>query len=55
MPYLGYKSISLITKKNNSMITIIKINNKKNYFKKIISFLLPILRNLLSKKRRNRK
>tara|TARA_Y100000287_G_scaffold36394_1_gene27465 strand:- start:612 stop:1898 length:1287 start_codon:yes stop_codon:yes gene_type:complete len=43
MPYLGYKSISLITKKNNSMITITKINNKKNYFKKIISFLLPIV------------
>ena len=43
MPYLGYKSISLITKKNNSIITITKINNKKNYFKKIISFLLPIV------------
>ena len=43
MPYLGYKSISLITKKNNSMIIITKINNKKNYFKKIISFLLPIV------------
>ena len=43
MPYLGYKSISLITKKNNSMITITKINNKKNYFKKIVSFLLPIV------------
>ena len=25
------------------MITITKINNKKNYFKKIISFLLPIV------------
>lgn len=43
MPYLGYKSISLITKKTNSPIIITKINSKKNYFKKIISFLLPIL------------
>ena len=43
MPYLGYKSISLITKKTNSPIIITKINNKKNYFKKIISFLLPIV------------
>ena len=44
MPYLGYKSISLITKKNNSLITIIKIKNKKNYLKKLIIFkLLPIL------------
>ena len=36
MPYLGYKSISLITKKTNSPIIITKINSKKNYFKKII-------------------
>lgn len=43
MPYLGYKSISLITKKTNSPIIITKINSKKNYFKKIISFLLPVL------------
>tara|TARA_A100001015_G_scaffold230171_1_gene260370 strand:- start:925 stop:2211 length:1287 start_codon:yes stop_codon:yes gene_type:complete len=43
MPYLGYKSISLITKKTNSPIIISKINSKKNYFKKIISFLLPVL------------
>ena len=43
MPYLGYKSISLITKKTNSPIIITKINNKKNYFKKIISFLLPLV------------
>lgn len=43
MPYLGYKSISLITNKTNSPITITKIRNKKNYFKFIISFFLPIL------------
>ena len=43
MPYLGHKSISLITKKNNSLLTITKIRNKKNYLKKIISFLLPLL------------
>ena len=29
MPYLGYKSISLITNKTNSPITITKIRNKK--------------------------
>lgn len=43
MPYLGHKSISLITKKNNSLLTITKIRNKKNYLKKVISFLLPLL------------
>lgn len=43
MPYLGYKSISLITKKTNSLITIIKIKNKKNYLKKLITLFLPIL------------
>ena len=43
MPYLGHKSISLITKKNNSILTINKIRNKKNYLKKVISFLLPLL------------
>ena len=43
MPYLGHKSISLITKKNNSLLTITKIRNKKNYLKKVISFLLPFL------------
>ena len=43
MPYLGHKSISLITKKNNSLLTITKIRNKKNYLKKVIFLLLPLL------------
>jgi len=43
MPYLGHKSISLITKKNNLLLTITKIRNKKNYLKKVIFLLLPLL------------
>ena len=43
MPYLGYKSISLINKKNNSTLIIAKIQNKKNYLKFMITLLLPIL------------
>lgn len=43
MPFLGNKAISLISSKPNKEMTIMKIKNKKNYFKFIISSLLPLL------------
>jgi hypothetical protein len=43
MPYLGYQAANMLTTNQNSSLVISKIKSEKNYFKFIITKLLPLL------------